>query len=148
MTSLSKTEELLKMDGRGRVLASRERREALLEEFGRSGMSGAQFARMAGINYKTFCGWVHRGRRANGQAINEPPGVTLAEGGPVKLVEAVIGEAAGCAGSKGPNSGHPGSGALRVDLPGGCRMWLESPVHLALAAELVVLVGQAGGARC
>src|SRR5687768_7256731 len=123
MTSLTKTEELLKMDARGRVLVSRERREALLEDFGRSGMSGAQFARMAGINYKTFCGWLDRRRRANGPAINEPRGFTRAEGGPVKLVEAVIGEAAGCQSSDGPNSGHPRSGALRVDLPGGCRMW-------------------------
>ena len=150
MTSLSEPEELLKMDARGRVLASRERREALLEEFGKSGMSGAQFARWAGINYKTFCAWQHRRRRAAGQPISKPRGVELADSGPVKLVEAVLGEAAGCNDSKGLGlgCGRPGSGGLAVDLPGGCRLWLESPAHLAMAAELVVLVAQAGRGRC
>ena len=148
MTSLTEPEELLKMDARGRVLASRERREALLEEFGKSGMSGAQFARWAGINYKTFCAWQHRRRRAAGQQISKSRGVELAESGSVKLVEAVLGEAAGGHSSKGLGCGRPGSGGLAVDLPGGCRLWLESPAHLAMAAELVVLLAQAGRGRC
>lgn len=36
--------ELLKQDTRGRVRVPRERREALLAEFARSGISGAKFA--------------------------------------------------------------------------------------------------------
>ena len=56
--------ELLRLDTRGRVRTGRERREMLLAEFDRSGVSGARYARMAGINYQTFYGWLHERRRA------------------------------------------------------------------------------------
>ncbi|MEQ2009658.1 MAG: hypothetical protein ABMA26_22980 [Limisphaerales bacterium] len=38
---------LLKMDTRGRVRTSPERRQAILAEFNRSGVSAAQFAQLA-----------------------------------------------------------------------------------------------------
>ena len=148
MTSLDGSEELLKLDARGRVLISKERREALLDEFERSGMSGAQFARLAGIKYGTFSGWAFKRRCAVRERRSGPTAAGCEGSGSVKLVEAIIGEAGGSDGSNQPGRGSPGSGALRLDLPGGCRVWLESPVHLAMAAELVVLVAQAGGARC
>jgi hypothetical protein len=43
--------EILSQDGQGRVLVSRERREPLLEQYDRSGMSGVEFARYVGIKY-------------------------------------------------------------------------------------------------
>lgn len=46
--------EILKVGARGRLQISRERREALLEEFDRSGLSGAAFAKHYGIKYSTF----------------------------------------------------------------------------------------------
>ena len=55
--------EILKMDARGRVQVSAERREALLEEFDRSGMSGAGFAKHYGIKYTTFAYWIQARRR-------------------------------------------------------------------------------------
>ena len=54
MTSLIGEAEVLKTDSRGRVRVPAERREALLDEFEKSGMSGAKFARLAGIHYATF----------------------------------------------------------------------------------------------
>ena len=45
---------LLKTDARGRVRATPERRAAILAEFDRSGLSAAQFARLAGIKHSTF----------------------------------------------------------------------------------------------
>jgi DNA-binding transcriptional regulator/RsmH inhibitor MraZ len=54
MTSLIGEAEVLKTDTRGRVRVPAERREALLDEFEKSGMSGAKFARLAGIHYATF----------------------------------------------------------------------------------------------
>jgi len=48
MTSLIGEVEVLKTDTRGRVRVPAERREALLDEFEKSGMSGAKFARLAG----------------------------------------------------------------------------------------------------
>jgi transposase-like protein len=54
---------LLKTDVPGRVRVTPERRAAILAEFDRSGVSAAQFARLAGINYSTFAQWVQRHRR-------------------------------------------------------------------------------------
>ena len=44
----STTSSLLKTDALGRLRKTRLRREELLDEFGRSGLSGAQFADLAG----------------------------------------------------------------------------------------------------
>lgn len=51
------------MDARGRVQVTAERREALLDEFDRSGMSGAGFAKHYGIKYTTFAYWIQARRR-------------------------------------------------------------------------------------
>jgi len=52
MTSANGSEEVLKQDTRGRVRVSGERRETVLDEFERlnEGLTGAKFARLAGIN--------------------------------------------------------------------------------------------------
>ena len=44
----------LKIDRRGRVRSTVAQRQAVLAEFERSGLSGPQFARVAGIAYQTF----------------------------------------------------------------------------------------------
>ena len=49
--------QILKQDELGRVRMPPERREALLAEFERSGMSGAAFARWTGIKYTTLAHW-------------------------------------------------------------------------------------------
>jgi hypothetical protein len=49
--------QILKRDTAGRVRTPRERREALLTEFDRSGMSGQKFAACAGMKYTTFANW-------------------------------------------------------------------------------------------
>jgi hypothetical protein len=41
--------QILSRDAQGWVLISRERRDSLLEEYGRSGMSGVKFAAYLGI---------------------------------------------------------------------------------------------------
>ena len=57
------SDHILRKDSIGRVVVTRERRSALLEEFDRSGMSGAQFAKWAGIKYQTFAYWVQQRRK-------------------------------------------------------------------------------------
>ena len=52
--------QILSRDARGRVLVSRERRESLLEEFDRSGMSGVKFAQYLGIKYSTLAHWIQK----------------------------------------------------------------------------------------
>jgi len=44
-------ENTIKRDVLGRVVTPRRKREALLDEFDRSGMSAAAFARQSGLNY-------------------------------------------------------------------------------------------------
>jgi len=61
-------DELLKTDVLGRVRTSRQRREALLEEFSKSGVSASKFAQMAGINYQTFATWVQKQKQRRRQA--------------------------------------------------------------------------------
>src|SRR6478672_8335058 len=61
--------QILSRDARGRVLVSRERRESLLEEYDRSGMSGVKFAQYVGIKYSTLAYvWrcLGRGERSDG----------------------------------------------------------------------------------
>jgi hypothetical protein len=49
MTASEIASDILPTDSRGGVRASRERREELLDEFEKSGLSGAQFARTVGL---------------------------------------------------------------------------------------------------
>ncbi len=49
MTSTQNEESLLKADIRGRVKVSRKRREALLDEYEKSGLSGARFGEVSGF---------------------------------------------------------------------------------------------------
>lgn len=136
MTSTTATNEVLKQDRRGRVRVPKERREALLEEFGRSGLSAAGFARMAGIKYATFANWVQQRRKRGG-------GEAMAGGGPpLRLLEAVVEE---CSAQRPETSRAAG---LLVELPGGCRLRVETPVQLAMAAELISLVAQSPRPRC
>ena len=48
---------IMSQDAQGRVLVSRERRELLLEEYDRSGMSGIKFAQYVGIKCSTLAYW-------------------------------------------------------------------------------------------
>ncbi len=61
MTNTTGADEVvLKTDVLGRVRMLAERRERLLDEFERSGLSAAEFARQHRLNYTTFCGWRKR----------------------------------------------------------------------------------------
>ena len=151
MTSTIAKTEVLKQDGRGRVRMPARRREALLDEFERSGSSGVSFARLAGIKYGTFAGWVQRRRKMRGQPAKtgRQENAVAAEPGAVRLFEAVV-EGGGDRGEAAAVAALPAPSAvgLVIELPGGCRMSIESPVHLQMAAELVALVAQRTRDRC
>ena len=131
--SKSNAGELLRLDTRGRVRTGRERREGLLAEFDRSGISAARFARMAGIKYQTFAGWLHVRRREG--AVGSRPAKRAK---PVRWLEAVADSAAVL----------PESDPLRVQLPGGAWMEVASPAHLQQAARLLRELDAKGGAPC
>lgn len=148
MTSTIVKAEILKQDGRGRVRMPARRREALLDEFEKSGASGAKFARLAGIKYATFAGWVLKRRRQRGKAVKTPPSSpggadhALVSAGPVRLFEALV-EGDSAAGRE-----PLGARGLLIELPGGSRMRVESPVQFQMAAELVALIAQSVRTRC
>ena len=133
MTHTTLPDEVLKRDALGRVRTPRVRREALLEEFEKSGVSAKKFAALLGVNYQTFASWVQAWRKARGQD---------SAAGPVRLWEAVV---EGDARTDRAPAGAPG---LWIELPGGSRMAVASPVQLAMAAELVSLLAQRTGGRC
>ena len=80
MTSLQSRTEILKTDKRGRVRTTRQRREELLLEFERSGLSAPRFAELTGVKYQTLAGWLHRRRQQQGEvAATKAPGVQWLE---------------------------------------------------------------------
>ena len=148
MTSTHVRAEILKQDGRGRVRVPAVRREALLDEFAKSGASGAKFARLAGIKYSTFAAWVLKRRKEGGRPVRAVPGLSaglddaVVNAGPVRLFEALV------EGGHGAKHLAVGLEGLLIELPGGSRLRIESPVPLEMAAELVALIAQNVRTRC
>ncbi len=108
---------VLKVDSLGWVQTPPERREALLDEFERSGMSGQAFAERYGIKYQTFCSWRQARRKAGKKG--EAEGFTLALAELPKVDPAM---------ARGP---------LSIELAGGHRLAVEDQRGVALAAALI-----------
>jgi hypothetical protein len=135
MTFMSEAEQILKSDTRGRVRVPVERREALLDEFERSGLSGAKFAQLVGVKYPTFAAWAQKRRRTRTDAGGKEAAVALGETrGSIRLFEAVAAERADV--------------AMIVELPGGGRLLVQSADQLRWAAELLRLLSQAEARPC
>jgi hypothetical protein len=126
--------QILSQDARGRVLASRERRESLLEEYDRSGMSGVKFAQYVGINYSTLASWLLKRRRQRDREKLLPKAgtdteVSKSNGG---WIEAVL--------ENGSQPRVP-AGGLRIHFAGGAYCQISSAGEAALAAELLGHLG-------
>lgn len=106
METQSTTAEIIddgqRRDRRGRVSWPKERREQLLDEYERSGLSQAAFARGAGVRYPTFAHWVQERRRDAGGHPAKPAGAAP------RFVELGV-----------PRSIVPPAGTLSVTLPDG-----------------------------
>ena len=127
MTSTKEDSKLLKSDAHGRVRTPRPRQETLLDEFEKSGLSGARFAALAGLKYPTFASWVLRRRKQRCTPLAGPPGQDPAAS--VRWLEAVVEQAGG-------RTDAAGAG-LTVHLPGGARLELAHVAHVPLAAALL-----------
>jgi hypothetical protein len=100
---------------------------------------------MAGIKYTTFANWRQQCRKqSGGEAAVAAGGAARARRGTpsFQLLEAVVEE------HRPQRSETSSATGLVLELPGGCRLRVETPVQLAMAAELVSLVAQSTGARC
>lgn len=126
MTTTELCSEILPTDSRGRVRVSRERREQLLDEFERSGLSGSQFAKTVGLKYTTFAFWrQQRQNRKPALAGPHPPKKAAA----VEWLETVIDKA----------QGAPAASAslVVVRLPSGAAMELANASQAGVAAALL-----------
>ena len=63
---------IVKMDALGRARTTKEQREAILDAFDQSGLSGPDFARLHEINYQTFATWRQKRRRERGEYPEAP----------------------------------------------------------------------------
>jgi hypothetical protein len=128
MDTTEAVEAVLKTDVLGRVKTPPNRREQLLDELERSGLSGGKYAELVGVKYQTFATWVQKRRRARGSYPKVPAKrATKAES--VRWLEAVVQEA----------QGSPGAvkEALVLELPGGVRVEVGTHKQAVLAARLV-----------
>ena len=130
MTNTTLVEEVLKTDRLGRVKTPVDRREALLDEYERGGMSGQAFAGHYGIKYQTFASWVQK-RRSKG-AVQE---VAPKSAGSLRLMEAVIEAGSVCRES--------GKTVLRVELPGGASLEVANSGQAVIAAQLLRALAEA-----
>lgn len=128
MTSLPEPTDIIPTDTKGRVRTSPERREALLAEFDRSQMTGAAFARWAGIKYPTFMSWLSK-RESEKQSSGPPK--TIPSGA---WLEAVV-DASGDQLGRSQDTHPPGS--VRVDFGAGVTLSISTPAQAILAAEII-----------
>lgn len=131
MTSTTETSpQIIKTDTLGRLRMTTERRKSLLDEFERSGLSGAKFAALMGVKYSTFASWRQQRQRRHG---GQPP-VTAKPNDTVHWLEAVVEQAHSPGGS-----GQP----VVLQLPGGVRVEIATAAQVELAAALVRSLGKA-----
>jgi len=107
MTSTTAGDQILIQDSLGRVRIPRWRQVALLEEYEKSGMSGA-FAEHLGIKYQTFATWAQKKRKRARVEQKAPE-----ERHPVQWMEAV---------AASPEGEAMKTGVLIVQLAGGAVM--------------------------
>lgn len=133
---------ILKRDARGRVRTQLRQREALLDEFERSGLSGPKFSEVSGVCYQTLTGWIRKRRRARGGDGTAPlavrPGPAGGGGALLRWVEAETGMPDG---GRALGDLRPGQGTavmpLRVKLAGGVEAEVSHEGQLSLVVELV-----------
>lgn len=131
------SEQLLKTDALARVRTPVSRREEILAEFDRSGLSGARFAKLHGIKYQTFMAWTRKRRRVD---------------------RAVPGTGEGCPDLMGQIAARLGmreigldavaeEGCLEIELAGGIRMRVRGAEQAVLAARIIGLLSSGEGHR-
>ena len=102
---------------------SPERRQELLREFDRSGLSGPKFAALTGLKYQTLAGWLHK-RRKQGNEVAPVAGGAI--GPTVQWLETVIQSA---------QSATPS--ALVVRLPSGATLEVATANQAPLAGAVL-----------
>jgi hypothetical protein len=133
--------DILKTDVLGRVTVGRAQREAILDAFEASGMTGSAFALHHGIKIQTFASWIQKRRRKRGDYQNEalcrklrmrknPPAVGSKKAArpqpPMNLIEVNL-----------QNETPKMSEALELTLPGGAVVRVTHESQLGLLQTLM-----------
>lgn len=127
MTSTTNgTEVVLKSDGLGRVRTPPTRRQSLLEEFEKSGLSGTKFAALAGVKYSTFASWLQKQRRKSAPSRSKEQ---AEEASRVRWLETVIEQA--------QSPADKGRLPVVVQLPGGASLEMTTAGQATLVAALL-----------
>jgi transposase-like protein len=105
------------------------KREAMLAEYDRSGMTGAQFARFVGVRYSTLMYWLQKRRKEAGRG---EPSATCGPDHPRWLEARVEGEVV-----KPEN--------LVVEMGGGVRMLIANRTQAVLAGDVLRAMGLVRG---
>lgn len=123
MTALTLNEgtSIIKTDEIGRRKTAAARREQLLDEFDRSGLSGAKFAALTGVKYSTFAAWAHRRRKQPAGSVKAP----AKPGDSVRWLEALVEPSA------------PAVAGVTLHLPGGVRLEMTRANQATLIAALI-----------
>jgi len=116
-------EQVLKSDSLSRVRTPPARREEILAEFERSGLSGARFAKLHGISYQTFMAWRRKRQAAPASADEDRVGELAARLG---LHEVGVGIA-----------GHGQRSSLEIEIGGGVRFRVATAEQAELAARII-----------
>lgn len=127
MSSTETGPEIVKTSKAGHILTSRQRRQELLEEFDKSGLSAPKFAQLAGIKYPTFMTWLHQRRRK--QSVASSPVSPPVQNSTGLWLETVI--------EKAQATPPVNSSALMVRFPSGAALEISVPTQAALAAALL-----------
>ena len=125
--SQENTQGLIKTDRIGRIHVKAEHREALLDKFERSGMSGQQFAKHHGIKYSTFANW----RQQRRIKLKQYPVITADTSSELEnsLTEVVL--------QRSPSVSPSKSTLLQLDLGGGVSLCIKNESELSLAGKLI-----------
>jgi transposase-like protein len=129
MTVMESGSEILKVDEVGRVRTPPEKREAMLAEYERSGMTGAQFARFVGVRYSTLMYWLQKRRQQAGQSEE----MANSRKDHPRWLEARV------EGDLSPSE------ELVVEMAGGVRMLVSNRTQAALAGEVLRAIGLSQG---
>lgn len=128
-TTTEPVEQILMQESLGRVRMPRERREAMLEEYERSGKSGVAFAEEHGIKYTTLASWIQKRKK---RSVSDQKAPEVGDG--VQWVEAVLPE----------QTRYIEQGGALIVRIGGAAMEVADRKAAMLAAEVV---RQLGGIR-
>ena len=132
MTTTTPESPPLKTDALGRIHVYPEHREALLDAFEKSSLSGIKFAAAHGIKYTTFANWVQKRRRERSQY--EP----RSEPAPTALIESLVELDLPVAHKPRPEAPlHDQEGGLHIHHASGIRMNICNSEHAKLAAILI-----------